>query len=205
MLHVVMLLVMVHCSFRTTRWIAHATWEIACQPFLGKVGLLFLAWLNAMGQDALAWLTRQKHLLSNSWSLVSLDRSVLGSHHQIWQSKIPTFHFSYEKFFLCLIWLCGLLYVNLGAVLLYKLSQYFNQKRLIQSIPFLCELICFPCRIYSDVIYSATTALHYGGRGFQIKIKYLLERRLGWESYLMNMLIRPTHDYCQVMSFGLCF
>ena len=159
MLHVVMLLVMVHWFLISVTYLRRDFMVIHFRCWIAiSASLAETRW----GKETFAWLTRHKkasclddYLSVNRYGLCGalypsgccgcfqgafdlLKQSSITNYLSRNPNNIPLF--LYEKFFYVLFGSSGLwvmqalniLYVNLGAVLLYKLSQkHFNQKQLI--------------------------------------------------------------------------
>lgn len=195
MLHVVMLLVMVHWFLISVTYLREISWLailgaglLFLLAWLKRDGLKSaFAWLTRHKKGfLLGAVVFQLIVMVCAELFIRRDAAVVfkGAFDLLKQSSITNYLsrnpnniplFLYEKFFYVLFGSSGLwvmqalniLYVNLGAVLLYKLSQkHFNQKTADLVYLFYVSLICYSPYFYSmytDIPPLPLIALQYGG------------------------------------------
>ena len=227
MLHVVMLLVMVHWFLISVTYLREISWLailgaglLFLLAWLKRDGLKSaFAWLTRHKKGfLLGALVFQVIVMVCAELFIRRDAAVVfkGAFDLLKQSSITNYLsrnpnniplFLYEKFFYVLFGSSGLwvmqalniLYVNLGAVLLYKLSQkHFNQKTADLVYLFYVSLICYSPYFYS--MYTDIPPLPLIALQLWWALDLLKEdQAVSWKKIVglgilsgVTMLIRPT-------------
>ena len=240
MLHVVMLLVMVHWFLISVTYLREISWlAILGAILLFLLALLkrdglksAFAWLTRHKKGfLLGAVVFQLIVMVCAELFIRRDAAVVfkGAFDLLKQSSITNYLsrnpnniplFLYEKFFYVLFGSSGLwvmqalniLYVNLGAVLLYKLSQkHFNQNTADLVYLFYVSLICYSPYFYS--MYTDIPPLPLIALQLWWALDLLKEDQAGsWKKIVglgilsgVTMLIRPTTIIVMIAFWAVLF
>ena len=241
MLHVVMLLVMVHWFLISVTYLREISWLailgaglLFLLAWLKRDGLKSaFAWLTRHKKGfLLGALAFQLIVMVCAELFIRRDAAVVfkGAFDLLKQSSITNYLsrnpnniplFLYEKFFYVLFGSSGLwvmqalniLYVNLGAVLLYKLSQkHFNQKTADLAYLFYVSLICYSPYFYS--MYTDIPPLPLIALQLWWALDLLKENQesISWKKIVglgilsgVTMLIRPTTIIVMIAFWAVLF
>ena len=241
MLHVVMLLVMVHWFLISVTYLREISWLailgaglLFLLAWLKRDGVKrAIAWLTRHKTGfLLGAIICQLIFMVCAELLIRRDAAVVfkGAFDLLKQSSITNYLsrnpnniplFLYEKFFYLFFGSSGLwvmqalniLYVNLGAVLLYKLSQkHFNQKTADLVYLFYVSLICYSTYFYS--MYTDIPPLPLIALQLWWALDLLEENQAGvsWKKMFalgilsgVTMLIRPTTIIVMIAFWAVLF
>ena len=240
MLHVVMLLVVFHWFLISVTYLREISWLailgaglLFLLAWLKRDGLKSaFAWLTRHKKGfLLGALVFQLIVMVCAELFIRRDAAVVfkGAFDLLKQSSITNYLsrnpnniplFLYEKFFYVLFGSSGLwvmqalniLYVNLGAVLLYKLSQkHFNQKTANLIYLFYVSLICYSPYFYS--MYTDIPPLPLIALQLWWALDLLKEdQAVSWKKIVglgilsgLSMLIRPTTIIVMIAFWAVLF
>ena len=240
MLHVVMLLVMVHWFLISVTYLREISWLailgaglLFLLAWLKRDGLKSaFAWLTRHKKGfLLGAVVFQLIVMVCAELFIRRDAAVVfkGAFDLLKQSSITNYLsrnpnniplFLYEKFFYVLFGSSGLwvmqalniLYVNLGAVLLYKLSQkHFNQKTADLVYLFYVSLICYSPYFYS--MYTDIPPLPLIALQLWWALDLLKkDQAVSWKKIVglgilsgLSMLIRPTTIIVMIAFWAVLF